>query len=1205
MHLSFMLNDKANPLPSGHPIKLELFDPYQKLIKRELRKTNAENLYYFRLKTEATDQTGPWLVKLSVGGAIFTKSLRIETIKPNRLKIQAQLKGNAKTIQENIAAEIAVKWLHGATARNLDLDVSAKFDQKRTQFTAYPAHVFDDPSRSFNGEEQELFKGKLDSEGKAHFSMRPKLENKAPGKLNVAFLTKVYEDGGDFSTDVFTAEYAPYDTYVGLLVPKGDSKRNMLLTDTKHRFELQTVSAEGKPKAAQGLKVSIHKVKWRWWWESGQDNLSNYQSSRYHEEVFSKTLDTDTQGKAHFDFELKYPDWGRYLVRVEDPSGGHATGQTIYIDWPGWAGKARKGDPTEASMLRFSTDKDTYQTGETAQISFPSSLGSRALLTVENGNEVLEAQWVNTQEGETKVELPITDLYTPNVFIHISLLQPHANTKNDAPMRLYGVVPIAVENPETRLAPEIQMPNTLRPETEVTVKVREKQGKPMVYTLAVVDEGLLDLTRFKTPDPWNAFYTKEALGVKTWDVFDDVVGAYGGRINHIFAIGGDGALAGANNKKANRFKPMVLHLGPFTLAAGKTDTHSLNIPKYIGAVRTMVVAHDSDAGSYGFAEKSTPVKKPLMVLASLPRKASPGEKIKVPVTVFAMEPKVKKVTVKIDGLSGFKNLGETSQQVIFDQTGEKIVYFDMEVTEGVAIGKLNIKASGAGERASYDLEMDLGNPNPISSTLQHLVLQPKSETSLAWDTFGVAGSNGAELDISSLPPMNFNGRMQNLIRYPHGCLEQITSAAFPQLYLDDMFDLDIDRKQKAEKHIKQAIDRLKTNQLPNGGFGYWPSQNRANDWGTSYVGHFFLEAEKQGYVAPIGFKQAWLDYQRSTAKRWRMGTNHSDLNQAYRLFTLALSGNAELGAMNRLRQKTTLSKNAKYRLAAAYALMGQKQVAKEMLQGAKPDFSERNHYRTYGSVTRNKAMALETYVILEDMANAQKMAEAIAKNLQETKWMSTQTTAYALLALSKFAKGVGGKGIQLDMGSNGKISTEKATAIRNISVKPGHNSLQLKNQGENTLFVTLSNSGQLPIGQEKTYGRNLRLSQRFTDKKGGSMVVDKVAQGTNLVMEVIVTNTNAEPIKDVALTTFLPSGWEVINTRFTDYGEVAQADYSDIRDDRVNHYFDLKKNETKTFKLLVNASYLGSYYLPGAQVEAMYDAEYAARNKGQWIQVTE
>ena len=349
----------------------------------------------------------------------------------------------------------------------------------------------------------------------------------------------------------------------------------------------------------------------------------------------------------------------------------------------------------------------------------------------------MESLWVETVEGETKFQLPITELYTPNVFINIASLQPHASTKNDSPIRMYGVTGILVENKETKLEPRITMPEVLRPEETITVKVSEKNKKAMTYSIAIVDEGLLDLTRFKTPNPWDTFYAKEALGVKTWDVYDDVIGAFGGRIDQVFAIGGDGELAGAKNKKANRFKPVVRYLGPFTLTKGKTASHTIQLPKYIGSVRTMVVAADNEIGAYGKTDETTPVRKPLMVLASMPRKLSPREKVTLPVTVFAMENKVKNVAISLKLSDGIKSVGTKLQNVTFENPDEKMVNFELDVSEAKGIGTIEVIAQGNGEKTSYKVEIDVVNPNPISSKTIAIELEPNATQILNFETFGM------------------------------------------------------------------------------------------------------------------------------------------------------------------------------------------------------------------------------------------------------------------------------------------------------------------------------------------------------------------------------------------------------------------------------------------------------------------------------------
>ena len=1209
--LSFMLNDNAHKLPENHPVKLELLDPYNKVVQREVRTNGLNNFYQFNLKTDENAPTGNWSAKISVGGATFTKSLKIETIKPNRLKIKTEFDDEILKATKPITGKMEVKWLHGAIAKNLKADITAKFNASNTTFSKFPGYVFDDPTRTFSVEDQVVFDGKIDAEGKTRFSMNPQLTSQAPGMLKAAFITKVYENGGDFSTDVFSKTYSPYNTYVGLTVPKGDKNRGMLLTDTPHTFDVVTVDEKGNPKVAKNLNVTIHKVSWRWWWDTSADNLSNYSSGQYHEKVFEKIISTNASGKANFQFELKYPEWGRYLVRVEDPNGGHSTAKTMYIDWPGWAGKSRKTDPSAATMLVFSTDKETYNVGENATITFPSSKGSRALVTIENGTEVLKSLWIDTAKDETKFELAMSEHYAPNVFVHISLLQPHASTLNDNPIRLYGVVPVSVENPATKIEPTITMPEVLQPEETITVKVGEKTKKAMTYSIAIVDEGLLDLTRFVTPDPWGTFYAHEALGVKTWDVFDDVIGAFGGKVNQVFAIGGDGELAGAKNKKANRFEPMVVHLGPFSLKEGETKSHEIKIPKYIGSVRTMVVAGNSQTEAYGMAEKTTPVRKPLMVLASLPRKITPGEKVTLPVTVFAMEKKIKNVALKLKSDPSFTISGDATQTLTFDQPDEKMAYFELKVADFKGIGKVIVEASGNGETASFEIPIDVVNPNTITSEMQKVILEPNSLQTINLETFGIIGSNSAEIELSTLPPMNFNGRMQNLIRYPHGCLEQTTSAAFPQLYLSDIFDLDGNRKKSIQQNVVRAIKLLGGYQNATGGFSYWPGQNYSNDWGTSYAGHFLLEAEKKGYVLPIGFKSSWLKYQQNSSKQWRSDNSSSDLAQAYRLYTLALSGNADVSSMNRLRERNGLSNEAKFRLAACYTLIGQNNVAKDVLSTAKLNFESSNYdYYTYGSSDRNRAMALESYVLLKDKTKAQDLAKTIAERISESRWLSTQTTAYSLIAMAKFANLVGGKDVKATVIVNGhseNVSTPKTLVTRELVIKKGANTIELKNNEANTLFVTIVNQGILPVGEEKAIQRNLVAKIGFKGRNGSQLDVTQLAQGTDFVAEVTLTNTTNKEIKDVALTEIFPSGWEIVNTRFTDFGEFAEnkVTYTDIRDDRTSFYFDMKKNESKTFRVLMNASYLGRYYLPGVQAEAMYDNEYMVRTKGQWVEVVQ
>jgi alpha-2-macroglobulin len=1207
LFLSFIMNDNASKLEKNHPIKFKLSDPNGKAMYQIVQKYNEMNHYKFTVPTRAEYPTGNWEALVSVGGAKFYKSIKIETIKPNRLKIKTKFNGNLLYAQSQNPVSVETTWLHGAIARDLKMEVSAKFSKQTTTFKGLDNYTFDDPVVNFSTEETNIFSGKTNQDGKASYNINPNLTTQAPGMLKATIFTKLFENGGDFSQDVTTVNYSPYKTYIGIKTPE-PNKYGVLETRKNNIYTVVSVDENGNPKANQEVAVNVYKLDWGWWWETDNSNLSNFNYSNATTAFKRFLVKTNGSGKASVQFTNTDDEWGRYLIRATDVNGKHSTGKTVLIDWPYWSGKTREKDATNASMLVFSTDKKNYKVGDKAQISFPSSEGGRALISIENGSKVLETIWAKTIKGETKVEIPITSEMAPNVFINISLLQPHGSVLNDLPIRLYGIIPIEVIDQNTILQPQILLPNVLRPEQKTTVKVSEKNGKAMSYTLAIVDDGLLDLTRFKTPNAWNNFYKREALGVKTWDIYDDIIGAYGGKVNQIFSIGGDEDLGGSGAKKTNRFKPVVMYLGPFQLNAGSSKTHEIKIPNYVGSVRAMVVAANAKESAYGSDEKTVPVRNPLMVLASMPRKISPNEKITLPVTVFAMEDYVKNVSVSIKTNNGLRMLSPSKTALNFPKPDEKMVFFDLETADLTGMGKIEILATSGKETAKYSIELDNINPNPVTSKVTELIIKPKETGTINWEAFGVKGSNRAMLELSSFPSIDFENRLSYLIQYPHGCLEQTTSSVFPQLFLADVIDLDATQKAKTQQNINTGIMKLAGFQLPNGGFSYWQGNNQTDDWSTSYVGHFLLEAETKGYAIPVGFKQKWLGYQANIARAWRIASSN-DLAQSYRLYTLALAKSPEISAMNRLKESQNLSKESKLRLALAYALVGQKNTANQLMNDAyKQNNETKNAYNYYGSEYRDLAMQLDTYSNLGNKAKAFEIAVSLSKALSSSEYMSTQTTAFSLMAMSKFAQKNGGKGLDVTYTQNGKtngVVSIKSFSIKNIDSRSGANAIEIRNNKNNTLYVRVIQKGILPVGEELALSSNLMAQTVFKTREGKIINLDAVPQGTELVGEVTITNTTNSRVENVALTQILPSGFEIINTRFTDFGSFGNniADYIDIRDDRANFYFTLNAQETKVFKILLNASYLGKYYLPGTQAEAMYDNKYISRTKGKWFEL--
>lgn len=1217
LHISFILEDREKRIPDKHPVALEIYNPKGQFYTKMISTQGMNGFYTFDVPTQAGDPTGLWNAYIKVGGTTFHKGLRIETIKPNRLKINLTLPKILQSTDKNVTVPLASAWLTGATASKLKAKVEMSLSKINTQFKNYGQYIFNDPATDFTTIKTDVFDGILNAEGKAGVTLKVPAATNAPGMLNATFTTRVFEPGGDASIYTQSIPFSPFVSYVGINLnqPKG----KYIETDKDHVFDVVTVNSQGQPVNRSNLEYKIYRISWSWWWENSDESFGTYINNSSITPVASGKLQT-SGGKTTFKFRVDYPSWGRYLVYVKDKDSGHATGGTIYVDWPESRGRSNKTDPSGIKMLTFSLDKESYEIGETATAIIPAAAGGRALVSIENGSSVLHREWIEvTNEGDTKYTFEITPEMAPNVYLHISLLQPHAQTINDLPIRMYGIAPVFVTNRQTVLQPQIQMPEVLRPETDFNVTVSEKSGKPMTYTLAIVDDGLLDLTNFKTPDPWNEFYSREALGIRTWDMYDNVLGASAGAYSSLFSVGGDATLKPAD-AKANRFKPVVKFIGPFYLEKGRQQTHTLKLPMYVGSVRAMVVAGQD--GAYGNAEKTAFVRTPLMLLSTLPRVLSIQEEITVPVNVFAMEKQVKNVTVSLQASGGGVQIeGSHQQSLTFNRPGDQLVFFTLKTGNKTGKATIKLTASGGGQQTKETIEIEVRNPNPIVTLRSSEWIETGQNKELSYQLGSLSANNQIKLEVSRIPSVDISRRFDFLYNYQHHCTEQLTSKALPLLFIAQFKTIDTREAEKIKANVQEAIRQIYARQLPNGGFVYWPGNAVADEWISSYTGMFLTLAQEKGYAVHANVLNKWKRFQRAAAQNWRMPQEannwqqwQSELQQAFRLYTLALAGAPEYGAMNRMKEQPGLSIQAKWRLAAAYALTGKMKPAEELVYNAETTvipYSSMN--QIYGSSDRDEAMILETLLLMNRERDALQQAKVVSKNLSQENWFSTQSTAFALMAMGRLAEKLSGS-LDFTWTWNGKqqpaVKSAKAVFEKEISTSPKSGTVAVKNQGKGALSVDLITRTQLLNDTLPAISDNLRMDIRYASMDGKPMSVNDIRQGTDFTAIASISNTSGTTdYTNLALTHIIPSGWEVYNERMTvpeaepqettdSSGNVSgQYTYQDIRDDRVLTYFNLRRGETKIFTIRLQATYAGNFILPAVQCEAMYDVNVQARSK--------
>ena len=1122
--------------------------------------------------------------------------------------------GRRHAVEKTLLGAVEWLWEWESIARNLKYDIQGTFIATPTTFEGYKGFYFDDPSRVFNTEESKLISGVTNERGDATVQARFELGSTAPGMLLANLVTRVYEESGDFSIDADRMLYSPYRRYAGIKSPQKDKEQ--LNTGTNYTYEVASVDYLGKPQANTELDVKVYKVYWYWWWDSNSSGLANYVSDSYNKPVKTFTVRTDGDGRGTF--QLSFPDkeWGTYFISVKDKESKHSTGVMSYFDWPYNEGRRNTDGSESATMLSFKTDKDSYTPGEKMVVTFPSTKGSRAIISIENGVRVLSLTEHTCEDKQTTVRLDVTKDMQPNAYVYITLLQPHGITKNDLPIRLYGVVPFTVTSPESHLTPVIQSPAELKPDASYTISVSEKNGKEMAYTLAIVDEGLLDLTRFRTPEPWKAFNAREALGVNTWDLYNYVVGAYGGRIEQLFSIGGDDALNKGPKAIVNRFKPVVRFDGPFLLKKGKTARHTYQMPNYNGRVKIMVVAGNGEA--YGHADKSVMVRKPVMLLGTLPRVIGVGEEMVVPATVFATEDGVGAVNVSIACSSNMEVVGEATRSLSFERKGDQQASFRIRVKKNPGIGKVTITATGKGDKSVYETELEIRTVRRPQVKVTAATLEAGKSWKETVAMPGATGTNQLTLEVSDIAPVNVSSRLSYLLGYPHGCLEQITSKGFPQLYISSFTDLTLQQAKSTEEAVKEVIRRLRSYQTVDGAFAYWPGGTSSNGWGTVYATHFLLEASKKGYLVPEAMKQSVLNNLRRVARNWKPVTSYykdsEEATQAYRLYVLALAGSPEMGAMNRLKEMKDLTSMSRWSLASAYALVGREDVAQDLISKTTALPSGYSEYdETFGSDVRDQSIQLMTLCLLDKGKEAATLVEELSKQLSSDDWLSTQSTAFALVALSDYLAKYRVDGA-MDFtyacgGKDGQVKTDKNIWSETLLDKAGTSaSVELKNTGKSTLFARIITEGIPEQGEEKAYANGVSLAVSYVDLNGSPVNVAQLEQGTNFSAVVTVKNPSARGYNNLVLSEIFPAGWEILNTRFLNESVTdslsAGVNYQDIRDDRVYSYIDrLPAGSQVTVKINLCAVYPGRFYLPPVYCEAMYDYLIRANTAGQEVTV--
>lgn len=1186
VHLSVVARENTNPLK--HPINFTLINPKnQKIIENRILKSQND-IYYTQINLDKNAINGLYRANFNIAGVEFSKDILVQSVVPNRIKVELNADENRSLDDGSLNYELSSKYLFGALASNLKYQSVVYFSPKNYHNSKYKDYIFTNPSSLIISASADD-KGNLDEKGRVQSSVEipENILNSQGYNFNARIVSEVFEKGGRSVKAVKDVNLNRYDYFVGM-----KTLANSYVSEGE-TIDFYAIVSDLKEKLVSGktLEYRIYQNDYYWWWDyDSYDEFLRSIKQDTNTKLIEKGELTSSSEPMKFSFNTSNY-YGQMFIELIDKESEVSTGQSFYVS--SW------GEPSYAdvvSSLKIKSDKNKYKIGQSAKIEFESVAGAKALITLSSNSKIIDRFVMDTQDKSTSIELAMKKEYAPNIYVSVSLFQDYNKIDNDRALRLFGVIPLYVEDENTKLDLELKTPDKILPNSDFEIEIQSKDKRAFNYTVAIVDEGLLDLTDFKTPDIWKGFYAKTGFTLKTYDTYSQIIPKF---------TGGDSVLGGLRVDKnrddsAQRFKPVALFNTPARSDETGFAKLKFKMPSYMGSVRVMVVANENDA--YGSVSKDIQVSAPLVMLETLPRTLKIGDNFTLLTQIFKTENRIKNATLSVRSKNSLIKISPDTQTIDFKSATNLEVMMDANVSDN-RIGKELLEFELKSEDYTYKNEIEI-DIKPINAyTYENntsLIKAGESKEFIIKDY--ILGTTNATLKLSPTPILDMDKRIKYLLNYPYGCIEQTTSAVLPQLFLDK-FSTEFD-KQKAINNINAAIERYSNFQTADGGFAYWQGGDESNAWGSNYAGMFLILAKQNGYFVPDSMYERWLKYEQNFVQKSVYRDYMMDI-KANSLYLLAMAKKPNISEMNLLYDNlNTLSTEAKWQLAAAYKLAGVEDTAKQIASKISIEPDSKYSFYTYGSLVRDEAIIANAYKQIYG-TNNEELLQKISDTLLSKDYLSTQSTGYALYAL---AMGANLENMNENfMDATLKIDDQAYTINQNQMQIFSFNDEKAIVSANKDIFVSFGVEG-VKASENSAFSNKISLDRAFYDEKGNKISPSEIGSGQTFYMRISVSlNEGANYVSNIALTQILPSGWEVSNTLLDDntpsFIKNSNYDFIDVRDDKIMWFFGLNKNRTHHFYIKLNAITPGSYTLSGAYAEAMYDDTYRALSESEKVVV--
>lgn len=1195
VQLMAMLRDDAANALKDMPVTLSVRRPDGTEFTKYTLALGASGALYQPIPLPKSSRRGRWAVTAQIdpkAPPVGRVEFSVEDFVPEKLKVALTPDAPILRTGKTNGFAVAADFLYGAPAADLAVESDLRVSVDDQPFPAFASYTFglENARRKFEPPLITLTAPDTDDKGQSRLEWAgdkvPDTALPLKGQMEV----RVFEPGNGRATKTDIAlPVRTRDEYIGIR-PAFDGRYAAEGADTA--FDLVAVDAEGKQIARPSIDYKIERITYNYQWYQS-DGRWRWQAVTNERTVAADTVAFSADAPTHLSKRLA---WGAHRLTITDRETNTSSSMTFYVGWYGG------DDDSEAApdTLKVASDKQNYKPGDTAKVRLEAPFAGEALIAIAT-DRIVETFTAKVAPGGTTVDVPVKAEWGAGAYALVTAWRPLSTPADRSPTRAIGAVWLGLDPAQRTLTVQFGAPEKVTPRQriEVPVHVANAQGTETYVTLAAVDEGILQLTRYRTPNPADFYFGKRRLGLDMRDDYGRLLDTRADDLGRIRTGGDSGDIGGLDIVPT---RTVALFSGPVKLDDKGDAKIALDIPDFIGGLRLMAVAYDKN--KVGAGEAKLLVRDAVAADVVLPRFLAPGDTGRVALSLHNVDgpPGGYKVVLEATGSVSLEKPVDETRTLAANQRDQ--LAWPLRAGE-VGYGKVAVTVSGPNGysvRRDWDIEVRAAQtPSAVDTVSQ---LDPGRELTVDNNvTSGFAtGTPVVSVALSRTPGIDVAALLRALDKYPFGCIEQTTSRALPLLYYNDVALLGYGPADpKITDRVQDAIYRIVDMQMGDGSFGMWgPTSSPAAEWLQAYALDFLVRARDQKMAVPSASLQRGLTWLNRSADK--MSPNA----QAYAWYVLAKASLADPGRVRYFQDagaKDITGGLAWAQLAAALNLVGEPGRARLAFTVAQMHLNDRDPKDYYGSPLRDRAglLALAGEAAGREgvTAVANAIGDRLAAKVQDT---TTQEQAWLILA----AKAIGG-GSNLAYtidGQSKKATTEPV--VLNPDTATLAKGLHVRNDGEKPIWLQVTARG-VPKDPQPAATQGLSIDRSYYTLTGDPVDLGKLRQNDRVIVSLEGRNLEGG-YHEVALLDLLPAGLEIESVMnddtiksFSFLSALTPTRIAEARDDRFFASFnlgtqpyanwwdsDVKNGYAFHVAYIARAVTPGSFALPAAQVSDMY-----------------